>query len=141
MRKTIPFCSLVVHADRHPRVCEQSARLEVLARAWWKEQVGFTILSYLIIQVIGVRLDAAATARASRSLTGTHNYSMTPNGKVKIPTKVPLPALQTHSLVLLYLRKFYQEDIVQRNNSRSYGIVLVCHCFSSPYPWLIIMVL
>ncbi|KAH8982612.1 hypothetical protein EDB92DRAFT_1893847 [Lactarius akahatsu] len=33
---------------------------------------------------------------------------MTPNGKAKIPTK------------------FYQEDIVQRNNSGSYGIVLRC---------------
>ncbi|KAN0135671.1 ubiquitin-conjugating enzyme3 like-protein [Lactarius tabidus] len=33
---------------------------------------------------------------------------MTPNGNAKIPTK------------------FYQEDIVQRNNSRSYGIVLRC---------------
>jgi hypothetical protein len=38
----------------------------------------------------------------------------------------------TQSLVLRRLLKFYQEDIVQRNNSRSYGIVLVCNCFSSP---------
>lgn len=48
--------------------------------------------------------------------------------------------LRNYDLIrLTFLFQFYQEDIVQRNNSRSYGIVLVCNCLSSPYPWLIIM--
>ncbi len=34
-------------------------------------------------------------------------------------------------LTFLFLQ-FYQEDIVQRNNPRSYGIVLVRNCVSSP---------
>jgi hypothetical protein len=35
--------------------------------------------------------------------------------------------LRNNDLIgLTFLFQFYQEDIVQRNNSRSYGIVLVC---------------
>jgi len=52
---------------------------------------------------------------------------MTPNGNVKIPTKVLLSIL-TISFTWAHfhpLLKFYQEDIVQRSNSHSYGIVLV----------------
>ena len=75
----------------------------------------------------------------SRSLTGTHNYDT--KWKGQDTHKGATSCSTTQSLVLLYLRQFYQEDIVQRNNSRSYGIVLVCYCFSYPYPWLIIMVL
>jgi hypothetical protein len=75
-----------------------------------KSKVGQAILSYLIEQVIGVRLVAAGTARLerasrslARSLTGTHTThpTMTPNGKVKIPTKVPLLALQLSHLSYL----------------------------------------
>ena len=65
---------------------------------------------------------------------------MTPNGTVKIPTKVPLPTQHNSLTRLTSLFQFYQEDIVQRSNSRSYGIVLVRNCLSSPYPWLIVMV-
>jgi hypothetical protein len=42
------------------------------------------------------------------------------------------------TVLLLSPLKFYQEDIVQRNNSRSYGIVLVRNRVSSPFNPLIL---
>ncbi|KAI0307690.1 hypothetical protein B0F90DRAFT_1807124 [Multifurca ochricompacta] len=53
---------------------------------------------------------------------------MASNGKAKIPTKVALTNLPAFTSLanLPLLSKFYQEDIVLRNNSGSYGIVLRC---------------
>ena len=71
---------------------------------------------------------------------------MTPNGNVKIPTKVLLSILIiSFTWAHFHSFKFYQEDIVQRNNSHSYGIVLVrgdvYPLFNYPYLRLIPMVL
>jgi hypothetical protein len=111
----------------------------------WQEQVRDR--SYLILssQVIGVQLSAAATAESERrSLPGTPTrnapyYDAEWKGQDTHKGATSCSTTQPH--VLLHPLKFYQEDIVQRNNSRSYGIVLVRNCFSCLCPWLIIMVL
>jgi hypothetical protein len=83
--------------------------------------------------VFGVQLDAAANGGETLAHWHTHNalYYDT-KWKGQDTHEGAISCSTTQSLVLLHLLKFYQEDIVQRNNSRSYGIVLVCNCLSSP---------
>jgi hypothetical protein len=102
---------------------------------------------YLIlsIKVIGVRLQHVthkAVAEAEMGKTLTHSLHSSSNQLAYICHDTKWKRQDTHKgptsypydhlchLSHFYL-KFYQEDIVQRNNSRSYGIVLVCSYFYS----------
>jgi hypothetical protein len=98
-----------------------------------KEQVGLAILSYLIIQVIGVRLDEPRRReRVARARSLAHT-TMTPNGKVKIPTKVPLPALQ-----LSHLSYFISESSIKKISYNAIILALTvlfwCVTVSLPLP-------
>ena len=83
--------------------------------------------------MIGVQLSSAQRRRAGETLTGTpRNASYYDTKWKRQDTHKGATSCSTAQLhLLLYPLKFYQEDIVQRNNSRSYGIVLVRNGFSS----------